>query len=1170
MFKKILLIFGVILALSPALLAQQSQVSSDLQFGMELYKNKMYDLAEEQFSKFLQQYPASPSASQARYYLAMSQLQEKKFSDAATNFQAFAVQYPNDPLAPTAWINAGESFARVKEYANAGLAFERLRVFYPQDIHAPGALLKAAKYFELAGDTTRAENSLLTVVQDYAATSGYFEATLQLGNLYFDSGHLLKAENQYRSLLTSNNDSVRVMGLLALGKLNKMRGMTQQAEGYLDDAAQLNIAPQSFDAVLESIEIDLEAGNFSLALQRAGQIDTSNLTRDQDERLEYEKAYSQIGFGNTLAFENRFGTLRKLPADYRIRLAAFLRTKMMYGDGITLLRNLPSDYVTNETLSLYAELAFKAGKMNLADSLLALSIERSKNPEARSVVELLNIENAYLKNPEMVRRTFTLYQNTLRNRPDAFLYYEARSEEGDGNYRDALRDLNEILDEYPWSDYAAASDSLSAYISDFKDINYKTAIVTLADIISSQALSSGNRIAALIHLGNLFRNELKDYGRAAEIYKELASIATGDTERVAEFLLAGTLEKTTGGKNGENSPSYSIYQKLASGLTNDSISEKSLYQVVRLQDESRDSISAESSALSFLKRFPNSIYVPEVYYILARTLYNSGAYHEAIAQATLAGSLPKAQLILARAEIGLDSLSDAQSTLQTLLSSQPAKKYLLEGQLLYAQLLAEMNLDAGQSYFQLLGELGPSRYKNNIAAQFANYLYTTGRFDSAYSIYATIGADQLWHTSDPAIIYRMAYCKLKAGDLKRAEDLFQEVATNSSDSSKVAESYYQLGKIYAALGDKRMSASFYEKAGSGDMNGLLDAAETYFKTRDYADAKRVYQQMLNASSSDTLKAFSAARLIDIDYLTNNAKDADLEAAKFREAYPNAGDRYLARFLVDKAEYLIRVKSYTEARRFLEKVKSDYNNTPAYPTALLDEARILVEVGDLAKAQQKLEDLLKKYPGSSAAPEAHLQLGNIYYAHEKYQDAIDNFRAIYLDSLADRSVMRDAMSRLISSYESVGMYEGALEVDRKFITMFPEDPSIMDKRIQVGILYEEMNYLDQALLTFQDLVKQASRDHQAELHYYIGAIYDDKGDYANAILEFLKVPYLVSPNPAVDWAAQAYYMAGKCYEKLNKPNEAIAMYQKIIHKPNTDATFIAGAEREINRVKALLK
>ncbi len=1158
------------LMLSPVLFAQESQVSSDLQFGMELYKNKMYDLAEEQFSKFLQQYPASPSASQARYYLAMSQHQEGKFSSAAANFQAFAVQYPNDPLAPTAWLSAGESFARVKEYSNAGLAFERLRVFYPQDIHAPGALLKAAKYFVLAGDTSRAENSLLTVVQNYASTSTYFDATLQLGNLYFDSGELLKAENQFRSLLTSNNDSVRVMGLLALGKLNKMRGMTRQAQEYLREAAKLNISPQSSDALLEIIEMDLEAGDFSSARQEAVQIDTSGLTASQKDRLVYEKAYSEVALGDTLSFTNRFAGIMILPAGYKIRLADFLLTRLMYSDGIALLGGLPPGYVTRQTLNLYAELAFKAGRMNLADSLLSLSIERSRNPESGSVIELLNIESKYLRNEETVRRTFSRYQDALRGRPDAFLYYEAQTEEGNGNYSDALRDLREISTDYPWSDYAFSADSISEYISNFKNIDYKAAIVGLANVISGQALSSGSRSAALLQLGNLFKNELKDYRKAAEIYKNLASIATGDTERIAEFLLAGTLDKISGSGSGENSSAYPIYQKLASGLTNDSIAERSLFRLVELQDASADSIQAESSALSFLKRFPNSQYAPEAYYLLAKNLYNVGAYHEAIAQATLAGSLPEAQLILARSEIALDSLSDARLTLQSFFSSQPGKKYMIPGQLLYAHLLAEMNTDAGHAYSQLLAEVGPSDFKDHIAAQFADYLYSSGRYDSAYSMYASIGADQLWHTTDPAILYRMAYCKLKAGNLTKAEDLFQEVATSSADSSQVSDSYYQLGQIYASLGDKRMSASFFEKAGSNDMNALLNAGDIYFKAGDYADAKQVYQKILNGSSVDTLSAFAAARLVDMDYLTGNVKEGDLKAASFRRTYPGAGDRYLARFLVDKAEYLIRNKGYAEARRLLDRVKSDYGRTPSYPTALLDEARIYVEAGNLAKGEEKLKDLLKKYPSSPASSEAHLELGNIYYAQQKYQDAIDNFRPIYLDSLADRSVLRDAMSRLISSYESVGMYDGALEVDRKFIAMFPDDPSVMDKKIQVGILYEEMRYYDQALLTFQNLVKQVSRDHQAELHYYIGAIYDDKGEYADAILEFLKVPYLVQPNPVVDWAAQAYYMAGKCYEKLNKPNEAIAMYQKIINKPNTDATFIAGAEREIKRVKALLK
>ena len=298
--------------------------------------------------------------------------------------------------------------------------------------------------------------------------------------------------------------------------------------------------------------------------------------------------------------------------------------------------------------------------------------------------------------------------------------------------------------------------------------------------------------------------------------------------------------------------------------------------------------------------------------------------------------------------------------------------------------------------------------------------------------------------------------------------------------------------------------------------------------------------------------------------------ADAAAAKFKKNYLGNDDEYLARFLVDKAEYLIKNKKYKEAQKILDKVKSDYDNTSVYPTSLLDQAQIMAETNQIDKAQEKLTDIIKNFPATSAAMAAHLELGNVYFAEEKYQDAINNLRVVYADSSSDPDLLRDAMRKLVGAYESAGQYDGALDVARKFIAKYPDDQSIMDMEIKVGILYEELRYFDQALLAFQNLTKEASRDYQAELHYYIGAIYDDKGDYANAILEFLKVPYLVSPNAVVDWAAQAYYMAGKCYEQLNKPNDAIAMYQKIVDKPNTDPTFVAGAEREINRVKALLK
>ena len=89
MIKKIVLVVSSILFAVTTAFPQvenpaggNAQVDSDLKFGLELFKNKMYDLAEEQFTKFLQQYPASSSTAQAKYYLAMSQFDQNKFADA--------------------------------------------------------------------------------------------------------------------------------------------------------------------------------------------------------------------------------------------------------------------------------------------------------------------------------------------------------------------------------------------------------------------------------------------------------------------------------------------------------------------------------------------------------------------------------------------------------------------------------------------------------------------------------------------------------------------------------------------------------------------------------------------------------------------------------------------------------------------------------------------------------------------------------------------------------------------------------------------------------------------------------------------------------------------------------------------------------------------------------
>jgi len=120
------------------------------------------------------------------------------------------------------------------------------------------------------------------------------------------------------------------------------------------------------------------------------------------------------------------------------------------------------------------------------------------------------------------------------------------------------------------------------------------------------------------------------------------------------------------------------------------------------------------------------------------------------------------------------------------------------------------------------------------------------------------------------------------------------------------------------------------------------------------------------------------------------------------------------------------------------------------------------------------------------------------------------------------------------------------------------------------MYEMLGNYDLALSYFQKLLEEADKDLEAELHYYIGEVLYYKGEYEQAILEFLKVPYLVTKKTKIDWTANAFYMAGQSYEKMKKYDQAINMYQQIIDRPGIDPIFKAGAQKEIERVKSILR
>ena len=106
--KRFILIFSILSVLSFPVLAQDSKENADFKLAVNLYNDKLYDLALEQFRAFINLYPNTAQGVEAHFYLGLTQSKLGKHDEARFTFQNFALAYSDNSKAPEAWMNAAE------------------------------------------------------------------------------------------------------------------------------------------------------------------------------------------------------------------------------------------------------------------------------------------------------------------------------------------------------------------------------------------------------------------------------------------------------------------------------------------------------------------------------------------------------------------------------------------------------------------------------------------------------------------------------------------------------------------------------------------------------------------------------------------------------------------------------------------------------------------------------------------------------------------------------------------------------------------------------------------------------------------------------------------------------------------------------------------------------
>ncbi len=1214
------LAIGIILILQMMAFSQDTKENAEFKLAINLYNEGFYDLAISQLKKFIDTYPNSPQLPEAQFYLGMSYFKLRKFEDAQPIFQDLALSRPSYPKAIEALWKSAECFVEMKKYKEAGSTFERIKLFYPQSQIATKALIESARYFELANDIQNTKKVLLALIQEYPNNEYFYTAKFRLADILLKEGNFEKALIEYKKIENEVEDkNLKFTAKLNIAKIKSTLGKSEEAEKLFNEiASQNDISPQiTASAYLELGKLQAEFGEYENAINNTLKANSLITPKDTSVEVKFLKQkillqlanyyFNIADYQNAVKFYNEL--LNSLPESEA--------NPELWFNTATALDKILNYQKANE---FYLKVInFDTSSVRISTSLLNLT---------KNYIRLGDFENAvqfykkYIElNPsgkpttDVLFQLALLYEEKLNDHKKAIFYYNElinrfpRSRYVDdaiyhtglcyiklGEINNAITSFETLLKNYTSSEFY--DDALNK-IEILSKLNSNTRTDHISSIVEliSDILMDKPKSEIILKLANLYNFKLKDYSNALKYY----NIALSEGELKPETIAQINYQKLNCAYNLflENKLSsdsaISVIQKfidLKPAIEPEKI-DTAIFYLYKIKIAGLNQDGKKKIAEEFKKKYPNSKFtplftaeiinyhisnenwteviklataeidkfnreqIPEILFKRAYAYYKAGEKQKALTDINLILNKYSPSPYDARAlEIQAQILKEDEKYAEAIIVLRE-----IEQRYFYTDIAIDIGLKIADAYFD------SNDYLTAIEG-YKNYLSNLSNFE---------------HEGKPDVIFKIASAYHKLGDITNAKRYYKLYLSTPKPSPGITlqallplagDACYALGNIYKGEGMNEKAVYHLTRAkqlnSSLSKKAELESAQILFDDGRYDEALKRYNEAVKNAESDSERAFIQSRAIICYFRMNDIENANKNINQFKQRFSKLDTaNYLAEFQIELGGYYFRNNDLANARKTFNDVIKNYPNTKFSHLAHYWLAKIDEYNGEIQTAIKSLIKLNRKPLDRETRVRVNLSLGNIYFKLEKYDSATIYYRFI-VETTQDPKILQPALNNLLACYEELGYYELGIGIARRYIEKFPNAEDIVDKKIKIGVMYQMLGNYDLALSYFRNLLEEANKDLEAELHYYIGEVLYYKGDYEQAILEFLKVPYLVTKKTRIDWTANAFYMAGQSYEKMKKYEQAINMYQQIIDRPGIDPIFKAGAQKEIERVKAILK
>ncbi|CAM4861691.1 unnamed protein product [Rotaria socialis] len=396
---------------------------------------------------------------------------------------------------------------------------------------------------------------------------------------------------------------------------------------------------------------------------------------------------------------------------------------------------------------------------------------------------------------------------------------------------------------------------------------------------------------------------------------------------------------------------------------------------------------------------------------------------------------------------------------------------------------------------------------------------------------------------------RMGKLMLKMGLFDQAEELYNELLQNASDSNGRAHIYYMLGMLKNHQGNYSESVTFYEKSLAIQRQCFPEEGPSFVST--YNNSGQVYHNM-----GDYSKALEfckkSLKIIEMSLPPNHPECAS--------SYNNIGQVYNS-----MGEYSKALEYYKKAHKIREIYLPPTHPSLAFSYNNLGE--VFNNMGEYSKALEyykkshKIRKISLPPTHPDLASSCH-NIGGVYDNMGEYSNALEYFEKAY--EIREKSLpsnhpsLANSYNNIGCVYSNLGEYSKALEYYKKAhkireISLPPTHPSLAFSYNNLGEVFNNMGEYSKALEYYKkshkirEISLPPTHPDLADSYLHFTACYEKMGDYM-AALKSLKKAYEIQEKTFQEGNlafASTFSLYGTAYKDLKKYSKALSYFEKCL-------------------------